>query len=37
MAHILVVDKKRRTQAIVGLTEPGELKQAVNDALAGRR
>ena len=33
----LVIDSKRRTHAIVGLTEPGELKQAVNDALAGRR
>lgn len=33
----LVVDKKRRTHAIVGLTEPGELRQAVDDALAGLR
>jgi len=33
----LVIDRKRRTRAIVGLTEPGELSQAVNDARAGRR
>lgn len=33
----LVIDRQRRTHAIVGLTEPGELRQAVNDALAGRR
>ena len=33
----LVIDRKRRSRAIVGLTEPGELSQAVNDALAGRR
>ena len=32
----LVIDKQRRTRAIVGLTEPGELSQAVRDALAGR-
>ncbi len=33
----LVIDKKRRSRAIVGLTERGELNQAVGDALAGRR
>ncbi len=33
----LVIDKQRRSRAIVGLTERGELNQAVNDALAGRR
>ncbi|MFP5361925.1 MAG: hypothetical protein ACLGI5_04270 [Thermoleophilia bacterium] len=33
----LVIDRKRRTRSIVGLTERGELTQAVNDALAGRR
>jgi hypothetical protein len=33
----LVIDRKRRSRAIVGLSEPGELRQAVNDALAGRR
>ena len=33
----LVIDRKRRSRAIVGLSEPGELTQAVNDALAGRR
>lgn len=33
----LVIDRKRRSRAIVGLTERGELTQAVNDALAGRR
>lgn len=33
----LVIDRKRRTRAIVGLTERGELSQAVNDALAGRQ
>lgn len=33
----LVIDKQRRSRAIVGLTESGELSQAVNDALAGRR
>lgn len=33
----LVIDKKRSTRSIVGLTERGELNQAVNDALAGRR
>ena len=32
----LVIDKKRRSRAIVGLSERGELTQAVNDALAGR-
>jgi hypothetical protein len=34
---VLVVGPKGRTHAIVGLTERGELTQAVNDALAGRR
>lgn len=33
----LVIDRKRRSRAIVGLTERGELTQAVNDALAVRR
>lgn len=33
----LVIDKRRRSRAIVGLSERGELNQAVNDALAGRR
>ncbi len=33
----LVIDRKRRSRAIVGLSEPGELAQAVKDALAGRR
>lgn len=33
----LVIDRKRRARAIVGLSERGELTQAVNDALAGRR
>lgn len=33
----LVIDKKRRSRVIVGLTERGELNQAVNDAFAGRR
>lgn len=33
----LVIDRKRRTRSIVGLSERGELNQAVNDALAGRR
>ena len=33
----LVIDRKRRSRAIVGLSERGELTQAVNDALAGRR
>jgi len=32
----LVIDRKRRTRPIVGLTERGELTQAVDDALAGR-
>jgi hypothetical protein len=32
----LVIDHKRRTRPIVGLTEFGELTQAVDDALAGR-
>jgi hypothetical protein len=32
----LVVDRRRRTHPIVGLTERGELTQAVDDALAGR-
>lgn len=30
----LVIDAKRRSRAIVGLSERGELSQAVNDALA---
>jgi len=33
----LVIDRKRRTRSIIGLTERGELTQAVDDALAGRR
>lgn len=33
----LVIDRKRRSRVIVGLSERGELTQAVNDALAGRR
>lgn len=33
----LVIDRQRRSRAIVGLTERGELSQAVSDALAGRR
>lgn len=33
----LVIDKRRRSRAIVGLSERGELNHAVNDALAGRR
>lgn len=33
----LVIDKERRSRAIVGLSERGELTQAVDDALAGRR
>lgn len=33
----LVIDRKRRSRAIVGLSERGELTQAVDDALAGRR
>jgi hypothetical protein len=33
----LVIDRQRRSRAIVGLTERGELSQAVGDALAGRR
>jgi len=32
----LVIDRKRRSRAIVGLSERGELTQAVGDALAGR-
>jgi hypothetical protein len=32
----LIIDRKRRARAIVGLTERGELSQAVDDALAGR-
>jgi cytoskeletal protein RodZ len=32
----LVIDRNRRTRPIVGLTERGELTQAVDDALAGR-
>lgn len=33
----LVIDAKRRVRTIVGLTEFGELTQAVDDARAGRR
>jgi hypothetical protein len=33
----LVIDRKRRTRAIPGLTERGELSQAVDDALARGR
>lgn len=33
----LVVDRQRRSRAIVGLSERGELRQAVDDAVAGRR
>jgi len=32
----LVIDRKRRTRAIIGLSERGELTQAVDDALARR-
>jgi len=32
----LVIDHRRRTRPITGLTERGELTQAVDDALAGR-
>jgi hypothetical protein len=32
----LVIDRKRRTRVIAGLSEPQELAQAVGDALAGR-
>ena len=32
----LVIDRKRRTRVIAGLSEPRELAQAVGDALAGR-
>jgi hypothetical protein len=32
----VVIDRKRRTRVITGLTESQELKQAVGDALAGR-
>ena len=32
----LVIDKERRSRAIVGLSERVELSQVVNDALAGR-
>jgi hypothetical protein len=32
----LVIDPKRRTRVIAGLSEPQELAQAVGDALAGR-
>ncbi len=32
----LVIGRKRQSRAIVGLTEPRELRQAVDDALAGR-
>lgn len=33
----LVIDRKRRARTIVGLSERGELAQAVGDALSGRR
>jgi hypothetical protein len=33
----LVIDRKRRTRAIIGLSERGELTQAVDDALARQR
>jgi hypothetical protein len=33
----LVIDRKRRTRAIVGLSERGEITQAVDDALARGR
>lgn len=32
----LVIDRKRHTRVITGLSEPRELSQAVDDALAGR-
>jgi len=32
----IVIDRKRHTRVITGLTESQELKQAVGDALAGR-
>jgi hypothetical protein len=32
----LVIDRKRHTRVIAGLSEPQELAQAVGDALAGR-
>jgi hypothetical protein len=32
----LVIDRRRRTRVIAGLSEPRELAQAVGDALAGR-
>lgn len=32
----LIIDRKRRTRVITGLSEPRELSQAVSDALAGR-
>jgi hypothetical protein len=32
----IVIDRKRRTRVITGLTEPQELEQVVGDALAGR-
>lgn len=32
----IVIDRKRRTRVITGLTEAQELRQAVGDALAGR-
>jgi|GEM_PF-7103037 len=34
---VLVIGRKGSTRSIVGLTERGELNQAVSDALAGRR
>jgi hypothetical protein len=33
----LVIDRRRRARAIVGLSEPRELSQAVSDALAAGR
>jgi hypothetical protein len=32
----LVIDRKRRSRTIVGLSERGELRQAVDDAIPGR-
>jgi len=32
----IVIDRKRRTRVITGLTERQELEQAVGDAFAGR-
>jgi hypothetical protein len=33
---VVIIDRKRHTRVITGLTEPQELDQAVGDALAGR-